>query len=448
MPGYPRLGLVLLVAICLRLLNLWLTPLDPALIINADANTYWQGAGDMLREMRFVRVTDQVVAPETERVPLYYIWLAAFRAVFGEALVPVLVGQAILDALTCALIALIAAHVAPTLLLPVGLLAAAWPNLIIQSAQLLTDSLFLHFCCLGLLAFMRLWDRGGLPMAAALGCAIGVGTLSRTVAQFLLPFLPFLAGAAVWRVRRSGQAALAAVLITAIAAALPIAPLVWRNVTQFGSTALTSQGGGHLLGWVAPAVLQAAAPGRSRAEAQMALKSATPPAADASGGRPNPFGESEILSRRAGAAILAAGPAAIATAWMQGMTINIVAPALLVDPRVMALPHPSFMEATQGGLLTRLTDFVRIASPSYTLALGLGLVGSVVACLLQLYGLWIFARRHLLLALFSAGWVAYFLLVNGPVASPKYRLPMEPCLLLWTGMALLDIWNRIKRPKA
>jgi hypothetical protein len=39
-------------------------------------------------------------------------------------------------------------------------------------------------------------------------------------------------------------------------------------------------------------------------------------------------------------------------------------------------------------------------------------------------------------AVFAFGVVAYFLLVNGPVASPKYRLPMEPVLIVLAAIPL------------
>jgi hypothetical protein len=36
-------------------------------------------------------------------------------------------------------------------------------------------------------------------------------------------------------------------------------------------------------------------------------------------------------------------------------------------------------------------------------------------------------------------WCAFVLAVNGPVASPKYRLPMEPVLMVLAGAGLYAI---------
>jgi hypothetical protein len=38
--------------------------------------------------------------------------------------------------------------------------------------------------------------------------------------------------------------------------------------------------------------------------------------------------------------------------------------------------------------------------------------------------------------------LAYFLLLNGPVATPKYRLPMEPVLLVLAAIPLARMTER------
>ena len=39
-------------------------------------------------------------------------------------------------------------------------------------------------------------------------------------------------------------------------------------------------------------------------------------------------------------------------------------------------------------------------------------------------------------------WIAYVLAINGPVASPKYRLPIEPPLMVLTGVGLSTLVRR------
>jgi hypothetical protein len=45
-------------------------------------------------------------------------------------------------------------------------------------------------------------------------------------------------------------------------------------------------------------------------------------------------------------------------------------------------------------------------------------------------------------AVLALGVLAYFLLLSGPVASPKYRLPIEPVLLVLGAIPLAAIADR------
>jgi hypothetical protein len=49
--------------------------------------------------------------------------------------------------------------------------------------------------------------------------------------------------------------------------------------------------------------------------------------------------------------------------------------------------------------------------------------------------------------LLLSGWVAFILLVNGPIASPKYRLPLEPVFSVMSaaGYATIRDWYRRRR---
>ena len=74
-----------------------------------------------------------------------------------------LIVQSLLDTITCLLIAGLAATYCKRLALPAGLRAALWPNLIVHSAMILSDSLFLMLFSAMLLA---------CSVASAVGCSI------------------------------------------------------------------------------------------------------------------------------------------------------------------------------------------------------------------------------------------------------------------------------------
>jgi hypothetical protein len=48
--------------------------------------------------------------------------------------------------------------------------------------------------------------------------------------------------------------------------------------------------------------------------------------------------------------------------------------------------------------------------------------------------------------LILASWIGYILLVSGPVASPKYRLPLEPPLMVLSGAGFVALreWLKVR----
>ena len=80
-------------------------------------------------------------------------------------------------------------------------------------------------------------------------------------------------------------------------------------------------------------------------------------------------------------------------------------------------------------------------SATYGWALLVGIAGVFVIRIIQTAGLidaieqaWR-ERTHMLpIATLFALWFCFILTVNGPVASPKYRLPLEPVLNILTGI--------------
>ena len=45
-------------------------------------------------------------------------------------------------------------------------------------------------------------------------------------------------------------------------------------------------------------------------------------------------------------------------------------------------------------------------------------------------------------------WILFILVVNGPIASPKYRLPLEPAFAVFVALAFDDLRRRLTRVRA
>ena len=63
-------------------------------------------------------------------------------------------------------------------------------------------------------------------------------------------------------------------------------------------------------------------------------------------------------------------------------------------------------------------------------------VAAATVLALESLGFIMLARDKPWAAVVAGALIAYFLLLNGPVASPKYRLPMEPMLIVLAAIPL------------
>jgi 4-amino-4-deoxy-L-arabinose transferase-like glycosyltransferase len=412
--------------------------------------------GDFLREAgiggRF--------EPETERMPLYVIWLGLHQLVSGTPgpLFPALT-QGVLDALACVLIARTAMLLSPRLLLPAGLFAACNPTQIIVGAMILTDSLFFFFVCLMLFAAVHWLRQPAWRWALLLGLALGLGVSTRVM---LLPAVVGLAImlplAALW-LRRMRFVGIAHVLVfVAICAALQ-APILARNISQYDSVQLTSQGGTHALLWLAPLVLEAV-DGTPHAEGarRMQRRYETEIGGVES---ENPFTRSAQMSATARRAITELGAIATVKAWLIGGAINLFSPAAILSPPVSNLPRTGFYDIPGDSKLDKLWTFMfHNDNPAYAWVLIVTFLSLLAVRAGQLMGLGfgLFQRqpdqtdsgrrevRVVLLLLLL--WTLYILVVNGPIASPKYRLPIEPFGAICGAYALIAVGDWLRRRAA
>lgn len=430
--------LVFAVALVLRLGYVALVHDGARDLLQPDSELYLSLGRDLVETGGFNRVTGLGIEPETERMPGYPAFLALFRTHAGrDALWPVL-GQAVLDAGTCVLIALLAARLERRVGLLAGLLAAFNLNMIAAAGVILTDSLFLAAFTAWLLATVRLMERPTVPGAILAGLLLGATTMVRAVTQFMPPVFALLVLYGVWRGRRRPAEAVVIAAFAFVASLLIPMPHAIRNLADFGHLALTSQGGTHALNWVVPAAREfALGVPFETGQHDMALRRdlAYPIRSD------NPFVESGHDMAVARAAMAELGPAGLAHAWLAGAAINLAAPSLFAVPPVQRLERPSFYATPGAGLFDKLAAYARATgNPTVLAVLAVGVLATLAARVVQLRGL-IAARRRLL----EPGWLflivvaGYVLAITGPVTGVKYRLPLEPLL---TILLAFGLWSR------
>jgi hypothetical protein len=430
---------VFVLALTLRLINVALLESPAGFFAESDTLTYWALGTALAHGDSFW----PTLCSLTDRMPLYPLLLATIQSVLGTAPRAAAVVQAGFDAGTCAAIAALGALVAPRVGLVAGILAAFSMTLIVLSSQMLTDTLFLFFltvCALFIVWFLCTPTKS---LALLAGLTGGFALLTRSsVALLLVAAVPAIFIGAFHHSRRIAQALLAAGLF-AMAAAGPVVPIIWRNATVYHSLSLTSQTGDHLAFWIVPLVAQRAngTPYEETVQRMQTLyreRLAQRPASE----QANPFVQSAVKGEIAREALAQLPLSAFVESWIEGTFVNLAAPAVLADPRVRALPKPNYY-ATPGASLWERARVYFFENPGlYQLLLAAGVLASLPFLLLQAIGLVMLTRSLPVAAALAVAFVGYFLLLSGPVAGPKYRLPMEPALLVLAAIPLARVAGR------
>ena len=424
---------VFLLSLVVRLSNLALLRGNNSFFAEPDAFTYWMLGTALAKADGFWTTLSSM----TDRMPLYPLVLAGIQSAFGSTPRTAAAAQAVLDAGTCTLIAALGTLISPLTGLIAGMLAAVSVTLVVFSTQLLTDTVFLFFFTVMLLAGAHFLLRASMGAAALAGSAGGLALATRPwIAPLLIAATPLIFTVAIIRSRRVGVACVTAALFAAAAAA-PIAPILLRNVTHYGSFSLTSQAGDHLAFWIVPLVKQRAygTPYEISVQRMQALYEQRL-AERSLEAQSNPFARASIKVELARQQLARLPLKAIVESWIEGMVVNLAAPALIADPRVRALPKPSFYETPGRTLWERARAYLFEHVGLYQVLLGLGIAGMLPFLALESLGFIMLARNKPWAALVAGALIAYFLLLNGPVASPKYRLPIEPMLIVLAAIPL------------
>jgi hypothetical protein len=430
---------VFVLALLVRLINLALLKDNDAFFAEQDTFSYWALGAALAKSDTFW----STLLSMTDRMPLYPLLLAGVQNTVGNVPRVVALIQVVIDAGTCTLIAALGTLISPLVGLIAGILAALSVTLIVFSTQILTDTLFLFFFTLMLLIGARFLLHPTNRIAFFAGLSGGLAVATRPAVAVLLAAAVPLVFLIVIVKRRGLVPALTAAILFAFAAAAPIAPVLLRNVVHYGSFSLTSQTGDHLAFWVVPLVAQRAdgtpyqvTVGRMEVRYRQRLTESGPSA------ETNAFRRAAIESEVAWEEMARLPPTAFAKAWLEGMAVNLGVPALLVDPRVRTLPKPSFYNTPGATVWEKVRSYVFHDPGFYQVLLVLGLIAMLPFLVLEVVGFVMLARTLPWAAVFGGGVVAYFLLVNGPVATPKYRLPMEPVLIVLAAIPLAWLHTR------
>lgn len=442
---------IFLTALAIRMVNAVFMSGESEWAMLEDADHYWRGAQAWIDKGPMTHMSvPGVYMPQTERVPLYHIFLIPFRWLFGDSVLPALMGQALVDAGTCVVITALGAMLGPSVGIVAGLLAAIWPNLIVHSGMILGDTLFVFLISLLLLYSAKFLIHCRVSDLAVAGLICGLAIMTRPIAFFLPISMAVVALFVPIIHKRNCRMAVVMPVIFLAVSLLPSLPLAVRNLTQFDSLQLTSQGGAHLLNWVV-GLSRAQLEGRTFEDVSNELSlefdfRMKENATDIT--QLNPFEKSRLLTSFALEKLQEIPLYDLVKVWLQNGAINLAVPAILGDPRIRRMQGTSYLATTGDNLLERIVNFLG-GNPSAYMALFLGGAAiAVIAFVLQIGG-YVLLLKHSPWAGFFAGLVLlYFLLANGPIFLPKYRLPMEPVLIVLQALAVVSVWRFLCRARS
>jgi 4-amino-4-deoxy-L-arabinose transferase-like glycosyltransferase len=370
-----------------------------------------------------------------ERVPGYPLFISSIYTVFGESLWNIISIQILLDSASCVVIALIAKSLFGKGFWIAGVLSVVNLNMVILSASVLTDTLFLFLFILFIFSLLQYLQNERTRWLVLLVLFISLATLVRPSSYYLLPIL--LIGLVGWRlwhrdtILKIGKLVILYLVIVGVL----LGSIHQRNYQQYGSTALVSQTGAHFLGWVVPATYQYSGQG-SYQEGQWLARERLASALQRDQLEvlsPNPFESSSYQTNVGKDILFELGFLNVLKAWVVGSTINLLAPSVAYAPALRAMEHPSFYETKGSGIVEKLFNYIKNSNGFlYLSILAVGTVISIIFTMLALIGVFkmivalppITTTTLLLL-------VGYFLAVTGPIIGVKYRLPIEPILILF-----------------
>ncbi len=393
--------------------------------------------------------SDGLAPPVTDRMYGYVLFLSVVGWLAGGVpTIAVVCIQAAADCVTVLCVACAAARLGPRVGTAAGILAAIWPNLILHSGLILTDTLSVALMSVAMLSFILFAEKPTWARALAIGGAFGA---SLAVRHGLLPLAPLIAALMVWIVVRHENGkdrivrAFGVAMVMLMLVAVFLAPQIVRHWDRAGGVAFTTQSGPHFLYWVA-AESASELNGGSRADwasnyderiNRRIAEQSTPP---------NPF---EISSMRTNLAfeLLSQMPTiGLVKIWVRSGIVNLFAPSLAFHPWTRAQKQDSFDAAAQGnGLVSTAISFVSNQPARYTAVVLPAMVAAAATAMLAAVGLFACFRHFPGFTAISVGYVAYVLVLTGPVIGAKYALPADPVLIVWTAMGLCVLGGLIHR---
>ena len=351
--------------------------------------------------------------------------------------------QSIIDASTCVIIYKTGALIFPKQKIYIYLSAIFSPLMIILSSQVLSEtiflflfSVFLYFSITIIVKKNQLYLR--LLMA---GLFLGLSTSIRSI-TYPLVFLSLLPITAIlFKQNTPYYKILISIMVFVFFSLLPISTRLIENFKSYESFSLTTQTGTHLSYWIVPSILTQTEK-ITRSDAIKLVNEV----AEKYNVSENYFEKDKALQKVGLKFLSQMNKFDIAFYWVRAGLINLLAPSILIDKNLRSLPHPSYYETGNMSLWLKLilnnSEYHR-----YLFVLFLASISSFFTLASLIIGPIYVYRNNIMLFYFTILYISYFLIITGPVLSPKYIFPILPSIFLFQGITFFKIINLFMRKK-
>jgi len=416
--------LVFVLALTVR--ALWIATLPPTLT--------WPDEDEFVTVARHLAAGDGYVSVSYRANPTLPVYLAAVFRVAGESYAAARLGQAVMGALTCVLIAATAARLlGPSVGWLAGALLAMYLPHVYLSGVFYAECLFTLFVALTIYCAVRGIDEPRPAWLAATGVSFALAALTRPI---FLVYLPVLDATIVYAARasRARRAGLAAALV--VATALAIAPWTLRNWRVLGRPIVVSSGFGTKLWQGNNEGAAGDADDRELSYEQPlwhARIAALPPA------------ERDAVETRyrAVAAEIAARRAATGDSYLA--TDAVLGPLALEFMRTHPLRTLELFARKLATLFLPFSKTLVENDDTTTVKRALATAAYLPILVLASFGFWWTAgRRRALWTVYGlfASLVGAYALLN---TCTRFRLPLDPYLVMFAAAALVELRARRSR---
>jgi len=443
---------IFLLSVTVRLIYQSILIQNSGIYLTPDSSGYIELASNIILYGEMYPVLNDVI-PDIYFMPIYPYFISILFKIFGSYVYePILIVQAIIDSTTVIAITIIAAHINKNLAIIVALLSSLWPNMIVHASYILTDTLFLAFftwalCC----CVLSFRSKHLYVLLIASGLLFGAAIMTRPILIYFPVFLmPSLACMYIFEKKMKFYKSVLIASIPIIIMAICVSPRFYETYKLYNKPALTMQKGIAALHWYYPCIRTTWGCGENHQDIMHEMEELVLEEAKNYSiiERNNPAILDDIRSRLAVEKILELPKPQIIKGLLAGVITGLFHTSFSRIAHQLNLKRGTILDAKYGdNLFEKLENSTQMFSNiKFAIVWAVALCALIISRVVQFVGVVHVCNKsndHKI-AIFLFICAAYFIIINGPIGDAKYRLPIEPMLIIFFTIGMKVMLGKLK----